>query len=126
MDQEPGFDVPPRAIAVRVGRYKNLREQWVPWSDGMALFGANGSGKTNFLEALSILLGTDRTLILNQQRFGRVQPGALEFVCEVAAEELPWSPTTVLGLRLGQYTEDQGLTQKLPVLDRTLVVGRVF
>jgi energy-coupling factor transporter ATP-binding protein EcfA2 len=118
VDPEPGFDVPPKAIGVRVGRYKNLSEQWVPWSDGMALFGANGSGKTNFLEALAILLGTDQTLMLNQQRLGRVQPGALEFVCEVAAEELPWSPSAVLDLDLGKYT-DQFL-KKLPVLSRAL------
>jgi len=120
VDEQPGFDVPPRAIGVRVGRYKNLIDQWVPWSDGMALFGANGSGKTNFLEALAILLGTDQTLMLTQQRLGTVQPGALEFVCEVAAEELPWSPITVLSLDVGQYTNQTQILKQFPVLDRAL------
>lgn len=120
MDEQPGFGLPPRAIGVRVGRYKNLIDQWVPWSDGMALFGANGSGKTNFLEALAILLGTDQTLMLTQQRLGTVQPGALEFVCEVAAEELPWSPITVLSLDVGQYTNRTQILKQFPVLDRAL------
>ena len=34
----------PKIVGLEVGRYKNLRDVWLPWSDGIALFGSNGSG----------------------------------------------------------------------------------
>ena len=60
-------DVPsnmPAPVAVHVERYKNLSDMWFPWSNGMAFFGENGAGKTNLLEALAILMGTEETISL--------------------------------------------------------------
>ena len=42
-----------RIVGVEVRRYKNLVDVWLPWSDGVALFGINGAGKTNLLECLA-------------------------------------------------------------------------
>lgn len=56
-----------RIVLVSVPKYKNLEDVWVPWSDGLALIGANGAGKTNLLEVLAALMGTPETL----ERIGR-------------------------------------------------------
>ncbi|MGY2702565.1 AAA family ATPase [Nocardioides sp. HB32] len=59
---KPANRVDPRILGVHIPAYKNLRDVWIPWRSGLALVGANGSGKTNILEALALLIGTEATL----------------------------------------------------------------
>lgn len=56
-----------RIVLVSVPKYKNLEDAGVPWSNGLALIGANGAGKSNLLEAFAALMGTPETL----ERIGR-------------------------------------------------------
>ncbi|MFI7209420.1 ATP-dependent nuclease [Micromonospora aurantiaca (nom. illeg.)] len=100
---DEGFGRPPEIVAVRVGGYKALYEQSVCWSEGMALFGANGAGKTNFLEALAILMGTRETLRLAHRRLAKVQPGSLELLVRTSADELPWGPDMALNPEMQQF-----------------------
>ncbi|MFG3301552.1 AAA family ATPase [Micromonospora chersina] len=102
-------------LGVHVDAYKNLRDQWLDWADGMALFGTNGAGKTNFLEALAILLGTDQTLLLAHPRLAPVAPNALAVVAKVSADELPWGPAAV---PFGDLPIPSDLARGLPVLSR--------
>jgi len=88
-------DARPRLLAVHVSKYKNLRDTWVDWSDGMILFGQNGVGKTNFLEALAALFGTDLTLSLARPRLATPKPNDLAAVLEVSTGELPGPPSLV-------------------------------
>ncbi|MBQ0905485.1 AAA family ATPase [Micromonospora sp. U21] len=98
MTESSPVEPPAELLGVHVGSYKNLHDQWLRWSDGIALFGINGAGKTNFLEALAILLGTDQTLLLAHQRLAAVAPSGLELVAKVSADELPWPPSWALPL----------------------------
>ncbi|MEU5529303.1 AAA family ATPase [Micromonospora chersina] len=109
------MDSAPELLGVQVDAYKNLRDQWLDWADGMALFGTNGAGKTNFLEALAILLGTDQTLLLAHPRLAPVAPNALAVVAKVSADELPWGPATV---PFGDLPIPSDLARGLPVLSR--------
>ncbi|MFI6265306.1 AAA family ATPase [Micromonospora sp. NPDC051006] len=90
-------------VAVKVGAYKGLREQWVQWSDGLALFGVNGAGKTNFLEALAILMGTRETVRLASGRLAEARQGSLELLVRTSADELPWAPNTALNHEMQQF-----------------------
>ncbi len=92
-------DARPRLLAVHVSKYKNLRDTWVGWSDGMILFGQNGVGKTNFLEVLAILFGTDLTLSLASPRLASPKANDLAAVLEVSTEELPGAPSLVHQVR---------------------------
>jgi len=56
-------------VGVHVPAYKNLRDVWVPWSDGLVLLGANGAGKTNLLEVIALILGNNDTLVRGRHRF---------------------------------------------------------
>lgn len=74
----------PRILGVQVPAYKNLRGVWLPWSSGLALVGANGSGKTNLLEALALLLGDDATL---RRAEARLDPSAGVGLSVVVADD---------------------------------------
>lgn len=83
------------AIALQglhVRRYKNLRETYVPWSDGVAVFGVNGAGKTNLLECLALLMGTRRTLDLAHARLIRPAADDLAVDVRVDSSHLPLAP----------------------------------
>ncbi|MFE9959170.1 hypothetical protein [Micromonospora sp. NPDC005299] len=110
--------MPPAIMAVKVGHYKGLQEQWVRWSDGMALFGANGAGKTNFLEALAILMGTRETVRLASRRLAEIRPGGLELLVQTSVDELPWAPNTALNPEMQQFArafgKDSGRLSRIP------------
>lgn len=85
----------PELLGVEIRRYKNLRNVWLPWADGLALFGVNGAGKTNLLECLALLLGTAQTIALAAPRLGQPAPEDLAVVVRTATGSLPWPPDTV-------------------------------
>ena len=62
-------------VGLEVRQYKNLRDIWLPWSDGLALFGINGAGKTNLLECLALLMGSDQTIDLARPRLAQSWDG---------------------------------------------------
>lgn len=82
----------PELLGVEVRSYKNLADTWLPWSDGIALFGANGAGKTNLLECLALLMGSAETLRLAHPRTQEPSPGALALIARVPPEEMPVAP----------------------------------
>jgi recombinational DNA repair ATPase RecF len=59
--RDPGEQIP-EILQVEIRRFKTVAEASIPWSDGMALFGANAAGKTNVLEAIALMLGDDATV----------------------------------------------------------------
>ena len=87
-------------LGVHVHSYKNLRDIWLPWSDGIAVFGANGVGKSNLLEALAVLFGDRESLEKLQERLQEVTGGSLEAIVRVSATELPWAPDVVADIDL--------------------------
>jgi energy-coupling factor transporter ATP-binding protein EcfA2 len=92
--------LPAEPLGVHIREYKNLSSVWLPWSDGLALFGANGSGKTNILECLALLLGSDQTLQLAGPRLLTPTPGALSLVTVVDYGLLPMPPDLVMAEEL--------------------------
>jgi len=58
----------PEIVGVHIPAYKNLTDVWGPWSDGLALVGTNGAGKTDLLEAHALLIGTKECLRLGSGR----------------------------------------------------------
>ncbi|GAA3721493.1 hypothetical protein GCM10022399_42320 [Terrabacter ginsenosidimutans] len=108
----------PQPVAVHIRSYKNFQNVWLPWADGIALFGLNGVGKTNLLEALAILLGTDHTVALARHRFPDLESVSLSIVCRVAWDEMPLAPDVIAPLNLAHAGED--LIKKYPVVGRVL------
>lgn len=91
---EGTIGVQPGIVGVSVREYKNLRDVWLAWSQGLAIFGANGSGKTNLLECLALLLGTVETVSLARPRLHTPAAGALAVVVRTLSTELPAQPST--------------------------------
>lgn len=85
-----------RIVGVEVLRYKNLLNVWLPWNDGLALFGVNGAGKTNLLECLALLLGTDESVRLARPRLAYPGPDELAIIARQGVQSLPWGPDSVL------------------------------
>lgn len=81
---------------MEIHRYKNLRDVWLPWDDGLALFGVNGSGKTNLLECLALLMGTGQTVGLAGARLKSPGPDDLALLAQPGPATLPWPPDLVL------------------------------
>ncbi|MDX6309448.1 MAG: hypothetical protein QOI06_2494 [Nocardioidaceae bacterium] len=96
----PARALPAEPVGVHIREYKNLSNVWLPWSDGLALFGANGAGKTNILECLALLLGTDQTVQLAGPRLLTPLPGSLSLVAFVDAGLLPLPPDLVMAEEL--------------------------
>src|SRR3954447_4671799 len=78
-------------VGVHIPAYKNLRDIWIRWSDGLALLGANGAGKSNLLEAIALLLGTEETLRRGRHRFDLRVTG-LSVVVRDDQEHMPLPP----------------------------------
>lgn len=91
----------PSLVGVHIPSYKNLVDVWLPWSPGLALVGANGAGKTNLLEALALLMGTEETLRLCKPRLAEGSAAGLSVVVRDDAEALPVGPATLISLNLG-------------------------
>lgn len=108
---------------IHIDRYKNLKNIWLPWSDGLALFGMNGVGKTNTLEALAILMGTDQTLALATERLVPVNAGDLAVVASGLPQDLPWAPGTVLALDPEKILRENW-TGAFPVLGRVVAEAK--
>ncbi len=92
--------LPAEPLGVHIREYKNLSNVWLPWSDGLALFGANGSGKTNILECLALLMGSDQTVGLAGPRLVMPSPGAISLVALVDYGLLPLPADLVLAEEL--------------------------
>lgn len=86
------MDVAPEILSLSIQRYKNLEDVELPWLDGLALFGQNGAGKTNLLECLALLAGTDQTLLLAADRLDDPAGGALALTVRVGPDLLPFPP----------------------------------
>src|SRR5947208_1929879 len=89
-------DERPALLELEIRRYKNLANVRVDWAGGLALFGANGSGKSNILEALAWLIGDAQTLALAAPRLDGWDPGDLAMIVRVDPEELPLAPADVV------------------------------
>ena len=116
MTGQTGLDTLPTLLGVHATNYKNLADVWLPWSNGVAIFGENGAGKTNLLEVLAILFGTDQTVLLSYERFVALQQGSLSFICEVSSEELPLAPSEILLYKVEEFTPE--VLARFPVLAR--------
>ncbi|EYR63519.1 hypothetical protein N866_20140 [Actinotalea ferrariae CF5-4] len=115
---EPDARRPAAIRGVYIRKYKNLRDIWLPWHDGTAIFGANGTGKTNLLEALAILFNAEEALPLTAKRRADITPGDLEVIAQVPIEELPWPPNT-------QFTVPEKIElHELPGLVRAILDRR--
>ena len=110
-------------LGLEVRRYKNLREIWFPWSDGVALFGVNGAGKTNLLECLALLMGTDQTINLAQPRLAIPGPDDLAFIARPGKKSLPWPPNVVMMQQAARQKIAEHPSEFPPELSRLLSDG---
>lgn len=83
---------PVQILGIHVPSYKNVQDAWLPWTDGLALVGANGSGKTNLLEAMSLLLGTPETLTRVRERVDAGQAAGLSVIVTNDHARMPLPP----------------------------------
>jgi hypothetical protein len=88
----------PRLVELQIRHYKNLRDVYLAWSDGLALFGVNGAGKTNLLECLTLLLGSGQAIGLAGPRLVTPGPDDLAFLARPGMSSLPWPPDLVIPL----------------------------
>src|SRR4051794_12048646 len=98
----------PGLIGVEIRAYKNLKELWLPWSEGLAVLGKNGVGKTNLIEALTVLFGSQLTVDLAMERLVAVGPDQLAFIAEVSADELPLPPALFAGMDWTSHEPEGG------------------
>ncbi len=84
-------------LELRVDQYKNLSSVCLPWQARTVLFGRNGSGKTNLLEALALCLGSETTLWHLAPRTVEPRPGAISVVLRTTPSELPLAPAYCVG-----------------------------
>lgn len=115
MQVERSEETKPELVGVQVINYKNLRDVWLPWSDGLALFGVNGAGKTNLLECLALLLGTPQTLALAAARLAHPAPGAMAVLLKMPPSALPYPPDEAFWW---EERVDEDLVGLLPFLGR--------
>ena len=109
----------PELLGLDIRHYKNLREVWLPWSDGLAQFGVNGAGKTNLLECLALLLGTDQTIALARPRLAVPSPDCLSVILRADSGLLPWPPDEVVNWTAKPETVAEHL-DAFPALARAL------
>lgn len=107
-----GMDVAPEILSLSIQRYKNLADVELPWLDGLALFGQNGAGKTNLLECLALLAGTDQTPLLAADRLDDPVGAALALTVRVGPDLLPFPPDLTVGRGISPVPDD--MLQSLP------------
>lgn len=83
-------------VEVSVDRYKNLSGVRLPWSRHVVLFGANGVGKTNILEALALAFGSRATTWQLAARAITPLPGAIATLLRTSDRALPLAPDVVM------------------------------
>lgn len=109
-------------VGLEVRQYKNLRDIWLQWSDGLALFGINGAGKTNLLECMALLMGSDQTIDLARPRLASPNPDDISVIARPGVQSLPWPPDEVLGRQFTEEMVDQ-YQSDFPALGRVLSDG---
>ncbi|MFA9432832.1 hypothetical protein [Egicoccus sp. AB-alg2] len=84
-------------LEFEVHRYKNLQEVRVEWDRQVVLYGQNGSGKTNFLEAIALAFGSKASLWQLARRAAVPLHAEISVVVRGDASELPLPPSFVSG-----------------------------
>ena len=107
-------------LEVAVERYKNLERVRVEWGPRVAVYGQNGSGKTNLLEAIALALGSRATTWQLADRAVLPLPGSIAITMRTTARQLPIPP--VLSLRNGEKIG----TATGPASERRLFDSGVF
>ncbi|MDQ6782482.1 MAG: hypothetical protein M3063_03345 [Actinomycetota bacterium] len=76
-----------------IRKYKNLEAVRVPIAGRVVVYGENGVGKTNLLEALALVAGSEFTTRQIARRVVTPEPGAIEVVTALAgrATAMPWT-----------------------------------
>lgn len=82
----------PQILEFAVEEYKSLRSMRVPWSSQTVLYGRNGAGKTNLLEAVALCFGSDATLWQVAARAMEPRSGAISALIRCGTSELPLAP----------------------------------
>lgn len=100
----PGLDA--ELVEVAVTSYKNLREVRVPWTPRMVLYGVNGSGKTNLLEAVALACGSRATMWQLAKRAEQPTPGSISLLVRTSPRFLPLSPDRLPVHRPANDTSD--------------------
>ncbi len=77
---------------VAVDRYKNLAQLRVEWSPRMVLYGANGTGKSNVLEAVALACGSRATMWQLSTSAVTPEPGAISLLVKATPQVLPLAP----------------------------------
>lgn len=104
--------VEPSIVGVHIPAYKNLDDVWLPWSSGLALVGSNGAGKTNVLEALALLMGTDETLRLCRPRLAEASAEGLSIIVRGDVGALPIGPATLTNVSLSPFADRAAQLQR--------------
>lgn len=84
-------------LEVAVEGYKGLESIRLPWSPRTVLYGENGVGKTNLLEAIALACGTRATMWQLVDRVDVPEPGAISMVVQSTRRLLPTCPDASLG-----------------------------
>lgn len=79
-------------VEVGIASYKNLHELTIPWTQRQVLYGRNGVGKSNLLEACALALGSETTLWNLARRAVPPDPGKISAVVRTDESELPLPP----------------------------------
>jgi hypothetical protein len=79
-------------VEVAVRRYKNLSDVRVEWADRLLLYGANGVGKTNLLEVLTLAFGSRASLWQLASRAAAPDSAEISAVVASTFHELPLAP----------------------------------
>lgn len=85
----------PELVELSIESYKNLESIRLPWDSKVVLYGPNGSGKTNVLECLTLLAGTNRATWEAAPRLMWPRAGHLSVLLRVGEWELPGGPRSM-------------------------------
>jgi len=80
-------------LELAIDRYKNLDRVRVEWGPRVVLYGMNGTGKTNMLEALALALGNRATMWQLADRAVAPAADAIQITMRTNGRQLPLPPT---------------------------------